>query len=282
MKPTYMLALKAGLPALLILATSGAAVHYRMEAVRIQRQMEAATAEAGALRAQLADASRRPSPLSSPSGAADPAGADTMVAAHRRIQELERQLEEQGSRMADLRRDRRPPRDGEAPEATAAEPRRERRDWMEELREQDPERYAERVQRQEEARQRVQDSFARKAAHFLERDQASMSDAQRADYETMLGLLGDTWQLAERLQDDQTPREERGEIRRELMSNARILRPMLEQERDQQFYELGRRLGYDESGAVQFVDYITEMVEITSFGSIWQGGRGGRGGSGGR
>jgi hypothetical protein len=161
--------------------------------------------------------------------------------------------------------------------ATAAEPPHERSDWLENLREEDPDRYAEIQARRAEAQQRVRDSFARKAAHFLYRDTTTMDEIERAEYEHMLGLLGETWQLAEQMQATDLNREARWEIRREVMQNVRTLTPILEAERDREFYQLAQQLGYDDQRAGQFVDYINDMIEVSTFGSIMRGPRGGDG-----
>lgn len=164
------------------------------------------------------------------------------------------------------------------PAATAPEPARAQSNWLDNLREEDPERYAEIQARRTEAQQRVRDSFARKAAHFLYRDTATMDDVERAEYEHMLGLLGETWQMAEQLQSPDLNREERWEIRRDVMNNVRTLTPMLEAERDREFYQLAQQLGYDDQRAGEFVDYINDMIEVSTFGSIMRGPRGGGGG----
>lgn len=253
----------------MVLASS-AAVHYRAVARRYQRlyldvpAVSNPVTRDGVQASAVKDTSL---PLSPPVSAGDGGEQDG------RIEELEELVRIQESRIAALQGQRRMDRSSEDPDE-APEPRRDRTNWMEALRESDPDRYAEIAQRREAYQRRVQDSFARKAAHFLHRDVDQLSDTEREEHEILLGLLGETWQLSERLQESDLSREERSQLRRELMENARTLRPILEEERDREFYELGRQLGYDEGGAGEFVDYINDMLEITSFGSI--GGRGGR------
>jgi len=153
--------------------------------------------------------------------------------------------------------------------ATVAPP--VRGDWLDNLREEDPERYEQIQQRRTEMRQRMQDSFARKAAHFLYRDTNFMSEAEQVEHGQMLSLLEDTWRLAERVQDDRLSWEERRPIRAELMEQVAELRPLLESARDRELYDLGRQLGYDEAGAAQFVEYINDMHEVSSFTGIFRG-----------
>lgn len=191
-----------------------------------------------------------------------------------RIQELELALQQRDEELERLRARFRPI---EAARREAEEPPQDRRAWLEDLQTEDPERYEQIVRRREEMRQRVNDSFARKAAHFLYRDTGNMDEMEFEEYEHMLGLLSDTWRLAEQMQNPELERSERWEIGREVMANVRELTPMLEAERDREFYELALQLGYDESSAIDFVDYINDMIEVSTFGSIWRGQRGGWG-----
>ncbi len=157
------------------------------------------------------------------------------------------------------------------PEGTEDTEPQDRRRWLERLAETDPERYAEIQERREAARHRVRESFAQKTAHFLYRDRDTLTDDERREYDYMLSLLGETWMLVEQLQDGDVP--DRREARRELRQNMRTLRPMLERERDREFFDMAVQLGYDEQGANEFVDYVNEMIDITSFGSLWGGTR---------
>lgn len=160
-------------------------------------------------------------------------------------------------------------------------PRRNPSDWMEDLKTNDPERYQEIIARRDAMRQRVNDSFAKKAAHFLNRDTARMTEDEAGEYSHMLQLLTDTWQLSEQMRSDQIPGEDRGALRRELGEKMQELRPILDNQRDREFYDLGLQLGYTQDSAHEFVGYINEMIDITSMSSMFRGGGGPRGGGGG-
>lgn len=172
--------------------------------------------------------------------------------------------------------------------AQTNEPWREHRAWpdrrarLDELRQSDPKQYEEIMARREEARQRLQQSFAEKAHHFLDRDTSDMSEEERAEYNTMLKLLDDTWRLAERLRTDLPP-EERRPVMRNLRENMEVLVPLLDTERDREFRRLAKDFGFADDEAAQFVDYMNNIVEVTSMRSVFDSMRPGRpGGSRGR
>jgi hypothetical protein len=220
------------------------------------------------------------------------ATAETLLAPRPDVPELERVPDEAAARIAELelsladrdaqianmrdmmRRFPAPP----AAEVTDPEqvPARSPGDWLERLREEDPERYEEVVQRRAEMRQRINESFARKAAHFLYRDTEAMTPEEQVAHADMLSLLESTWALAEQVQDDSLPWDERRTMRRELMEQVAVLQPMLEAARNQELYQMGVQLGYDDEGAVQFVEYINDMNEVTTFQGFWMGRGAGR------
>lgn len=256
------------------IATTGLAVHFKLRADRLERHYREAAVEVEELRERL----NAPRPqVTTPAARIVEVTRTGQVteedALLDRIAELERELSAREDAEASAQLDRRytPPTD------PSSEEPRERRDWMEEMRENDPDRYAEMMRRREEMRQRVQDSLARKASHFLYRDTSAMTDVEREEYQHMLGLLGETWNLHEQMQLEELSREDRNELRRAMGENLRELRPLLSAQRDREFYDLGLQLGYTEQNAAQFVDYINEMIDITSM-NIWT--RGGGGGSG--
>lgn len=252
---------------LVCMGSVGAAIYYRQAALRWRDAAHALQEE------QV----KRPAPVA-PTAAITPTGTDPDA----RVQALEKALAESKAELAALRTQAsattEPAPQERAATTTEAEPARpERRNWLEELRTTDPERYEEIQERRAAFRQRVQDSFARQTAHFLYRDREQMTTEEQQVYDYMLGLLGETWQLADRMQDTGLAADERREIGRRLFQNARELRPLLEEQRDREFYEMAVQLGYDSEGAAQFVDYINEMIDVTSLSGPWtRGGGGGR------
>jgi hypothetical protein len=135
---------------------------------------------------------------------------------------------------------------------------------MEELKQTDPEAYAEMMARREERLNRVQTAFAERAVTLLDRTPSNLSEEDFEQREKMLQMLDETWQLTEQMNSPDTPREARREIRDELTEKSKELRPLLAEERDRQLYELGVSSGYSESEAESFVDYIHETIKATS------------------
>jgi len=170
--------------------------------------------------------------------------------------------------------------------SSAQTPPEERRSWMDDLKVNDPERYKEIRERQESARQAAKYEIAKKAAHFLQRDDSGMTETEAEQYAHMMNLLSESLNLTEKLKAD-LPREQRWEIARSLRENMRDLSPMLESERDKEFYQIGKDMGYSDDDATAFASYIREVVDLTSVQSIFRnsmqamgGGWGGRGGDG--
>jgi hypothetical protein len=140
----------------------------------------------------------------------------------------------------------------------------ERQSRMEELKKTDPEAYKEIMTRWEERQTRIQTAFAERAGTLLERTPPHLSEQEREERELMLQTLDETWRLTEQMTSPDTPREERHEIRTELSEKSKVLKPLLENERDRQLYELGTASGYSEDEAELFVDYIYETIKATS------------------
>jgi hypothetical protein len=197
-----------------------------------------------------------------------------------KLQSLQSALEQKELLIADLQRQtNRPPPDRQWRNPT---------NWMEQLKKDDPKRYEEMVKAREEARQKVNRSFAEKADYLLKRDKSKLSEEEQAQHEQMVSLLNDTWLMAEKLRTDNLPREERFEAMRTMRDNMRTLEPMMDKERDRALYDVGKQVGYTDKAAQDFVQYMNDLIEVTSMRDIYQnmrrggGGPEGPGGPGGR
>jgi len=145
----------------------------------------------------------------------------------------------------------------------------DRRDWIQNLQTNDPERYKEIMDRREQARQAARYDIAKKASHFLYRDESSMSDEEAEQHQRMMSLLHESLLLTEQLNAD-LPGDQRRDIGRNLRRNMRELSPLLESERDKEFYRVGKDLGYTDSQAVEFASYIRNVIELTSVQSVFR------------
>lgn len=265
-----------GVGLILLGTATGLALHYRQAAVELEQDL-AALREVREKPAVSSPSPKTARPEPSVSGVTENAaglgsGSDPWEALKEENRQLTEALRARDEQLAWLRQ-------ASTPAVTNQSDRRDRGNWLEDLKQSDPERYEEIVQAREAARQRVEDAFARKAAHFLNRDWSGWSDEEIAAYNGMLSLLDQTWQLADRMRADDLSREDRRDLRRALMGNLQELTPWLEQERDNEFYQIAVQIGYSEADASMFVDYLNNLIDVTSMGSIWRGMRPGGGGT---
>lgn len=246
------------------LATAGAALHYRS----LYYEAETRPAEVNA--GPEATAVRKPAEAVPGEPVSDETAVpqNGLLGLRQRIRELEDELARRAAAAVSVAS-----AIPSGPERR--EPARERRNWMEELRKNDPAGYEELQKRREQARKDVQDSLARKAAYLLYRDTSDMSEEEQARHTLMLNLLSETWSLSRQIAE--LPREQRREVSRTLRENIRQLEPMLDEERDRAFYTVGRDLGYGEEESLQFAEHMDALVEITTLRDLYRGVRFGGG-----
>lgn len=186
-----------------------------------------------------------------------------------RVEELERKLAERDRMLAA----RVTVRQAGANEEAATRP--PRRSPLDDLRESDPERYREIVERREQMRERAEHAFGRKAFFLLNQDLSELSEEELEEHSRMVSLLHEIWETAAQQQQDM-PRDERIQSWRVMRENARELEPLLLNARDREFTTLARELGYSEEEATGFVDYLNEVIETTSIMGGLMPMRGGR------
>ena len=273
-KKSTTVVLVIGALILAALAATALAIRFKVSADKALETSQLASMELDSLRRQqrsrLSTASR-PAVLSPQVTETLRTDTEAQDALQTRIQELEVALREKEDLIASLQQ--------QATNAPARPPwSRGRRQRLEELKQTDPEQYQEVMQQQEAARVRVRASLARKAARVLERDTTAMGEEELEEYNLMVTLLEETWTLAEQLRGD-LPRDERRTIRRSMAEKMFTLTPMLEAERDREFYDLGMEFGYTEEESREFVTYLNEVIDLTSMRDVWRGMRPTRGDS---
>ena len=262
--------------ACLLLGAAILAVQATTKAARMGREAAAAQTESAALRRQLQEATAKP-PASS-------AGMDPEVW-RERVNRLQEQLAEKDRLIASLQKPNEAvpaPAGAVATNPPPSEERRPWRDrgaWLEEIKQTDPQRYEEIQARRQEAKQRTQRSIAEQAAYYLNRDTSAMDETEAAEYKKLMGLLDETWRLAEQMQSE-LPSEERHALMETMRANVDELMPLMESERDRTFYEIGLDSGYTESEAQDFTDYLNKVIEATSVRTLFGGMHGGLGGGG--
>ena len=265
-----MLAAKTGLMGIAILtlglaATSGLALYYRREIIHLRQNQTAQEKQTPPPQQPLTPKpsptpTEQPSPTQKPDAAAS---RDETKKLNEQIGALKAQLIEKDTVIALLQQ-----------KATnipsGFQPRRDREQWWNSLKTNDPVQYNEMMKQREEAQQRARDSFARKASHFLNRDTSTMSEEDATQYNTMLKLLDDTWKLADQMHTDLPP-EQRQIVRQNLRDNIHALSPLLDAERDREFLEIGHDIGYTNDQAKEFVSYLNNVIEVTTMRSLWEG-----------
>lgn len=258
--------------------TSVASVRFHQDAIRYRAELAATQEEAIKLKRDLAlsaptvrvyEPTTHATPTEAPSTPVETASVTEPDSAGSRVQELELQIQDKDRLIAALQQQKQaaPPPDFRQ--------QRPNQNWDEVMKTNDPERYKQMIKEREEARSKVQKSFAEKADHFLKQDTSGMTDDEVAAHEQMLQVLDQTWQLAEQLQAD-TPRDQRWQIMRQLRDNVATLEPAMKDERTKEWYKLSTELGYKGDDATAFVQYLDKIVDVTSMSDIYQTMRRGR------
>ena len=271
-----------GMGVVALLATSSLALYYRHQVIelQLQRKQDAAKSPPGGIAsapaAQERNVRREPRTVHSGDNA-------NIVRSHRR--DLDGPSAQSDGSLVQ-------PPAGAVPETAvprapdAEQPGRRGTNWLEGLRTSDPARYEEMQLRREALLQQAQDAWTQTSEHLMHRDTSKMSDSEVQEYGTMLKLLDQTKVLSEILQGGLPP-EERQPVVSALRSNVVALAPLLENERNREYYDLAVAMGHNTQDASAFVGYVNQIASNTSLramlppGAMRGGGMGGFGGPGG-
>ena len=148
-------------------------------------------------------------------------------------------------------------------------------DRMARMKEEDPEGYTEMTQQRQERQETIRYNLAERTATFMDLDTSNMTEEERANHELLVEKMANVWTLTEQFQnqEEETPNRE---AMRELFTEMRDVRPLLETERTVMFKQLGTDLGYEGENAAEFASYVEDIIEATTI----QMPRGGRSGGG--
>ncbi len=160
-------------------------------------------------------------------------------------------------------------------------PRESWEDRMARMKEEEPEEYAEMIQRREERQQEMRYSLAERTATFMDLDTSMMTEEERANHELLVEKMAKVWELTEQFQDPEAAPDR--EAMRELFTEMNEARPLMRDERTVMFKQLGTELGYEGQDAEDFATHVEDIIGATSLQMPGRGGRGGggRGGDGG-
>jgi len=251
--------------ALVVLTTSSLAIYYRDQAAYFQREYNLA----------LDRLSRMPPVSLAHVSAALPPGqtAEKKPAVARVMDSLSSQRRdtefpgaEQGNPLS-IPGVALPPRNPESERA-----RRRSSDWIENLRTNDPQRYAEFQQRRQSMQENIQNAWTQASDYFMNRDTSRMNPADQEEYKMMIALLGQASSLSQQLQSG-LPADVRQQVATDLRSNVVAVMPLLENERNREYYDVAVAMGHNEQDAATMVDYINQIASNTSLRTIIPGAR---------
>ena len=216
---------------------------------------------------------------------ADKGDEASVKALRRRVSELEKALAEKDGRSEVAISNA----VAEAMKARPPEPPRQNwRERMEEMKKNDPERYAQMTNRFANWR-RSRAEQARNKIDFLSSiDTSHMSAGAKKTHDALQELIARREEIEARLQDPNLSDEERGKLMGELHSSHRELMRLNGEERRNLIDEAARNMGFDGEDAKEVSATIREVIEATDSG--WggphhgghHGGPRGPGGRGGR
>jgi hypothetical protein len=146
---------------------------------------------------------------------------------------------------------------------------------MARMKEEDPEGYEEMIAQRLERRERMRYGLAERTASFMDLDTSRMTETELANHEQLVEKMARVWELTDQFPDPDEPPDR--EIMREMFGIMREVQPMLDQERNVMFKQLGSDLGYEGGEAEEFAAYVEEIIDITSMRSPFSGGRRGGG-----
>ncbi len=163
------------------------------------------------------------------------------------------------------------------------QPPRQRQSWedrMAKMKEEDPEGYAEMIQRRTEQQQKMKYNIAERTTAFMDMDTSLMSDEELASHNLLVDNMARIFELTEQFNDPEAAPDR--EAMRELFETVNQTRPLMQQERAVMFKQLGTDIGYEGEDASAFATHIDEIIQVTTIPMPRGGGRGGFGGGGGR
>lgn len=215
---------------------------------------------------------------------ADRGAEATIAALRRRVADLERQLAERDVQSEAAV-------SNAVAEAMARPPEPPRGNWrerMEEMRRNEPERYAQMTNRMAQWRQRRTERAQSTLGFLSSVDTSRMGGRAKRTHEALMELVARREEVAGQLDQADLSDEERGQLLEELRQSHRELTRLNAEERRNLFAETARNLGFEGQDVKDITATIQSVIDATDGG--WGPGRrgggprgpGGPGGPGGR
>lgn len=146
---------------------------------------------------------------------------------------------------------------------------------MEQLRQENPDQYAEMQKRREEFRQRMEQREQDRANFLTAVDVQNMGDQQRENHEKLLATVARVNELMAQM--GQPGAERNSEARRELGETYGLLNELYGEERRYLLEETARSVGYEGAQASEFAEHMQEIIDNTTMMPSGFGRRGGNG-----
>jgi len=106
-------------------------------------------------------------------------------------------------------------------------------------------------------------------------DTSSMTAGELQSYQQTVQLLTELQQAAERLGANDLPSDQRQELRGAVRQDMQALQPLLQAQRNIEWYSLGLQLGYNQQDALAFADNLNLIADQTSMRNVYQNVRSG-------
>jgi len=186
---------------------------------------------------------------------------DALETLHKRVADLEKALAMRDGELAALKK-------GKPAEAIAS--RRPSRDdfrqRMEQLKKENPQRYAEMQKQREEFQQRMEQEKQENADFLASISTQTMSEAQKANHDKLLETLAKIEALrAQQGQSGAEPGTEASQAAHQAIHAAEAeLGALYEVEREYLLEQAATAAGYQGDDAAKFVDYIQETIQSTT------------------
>ncbi len=134
-------------------------------------------------------------------------------------------------------------------------------DRMAQMKEEDPEGYAEMVQRRTEFQERMRDDQFQRISKLSEVDTSNMTTEELANHTALIEKLSSMWEMTGEFDPENPPNRE---AMREIFGSMREIGQMMDQERTVMFKQLGNDVGLSGEEAENFASYVDSVIEATS------------------
>ncbi len=185
-----------------------------------------------------------------------------------RIASLEMDLFDARARIASLQSDSEDEETKQKPRLET-ERRNSREGYMERLKQENPERYAEMQKRREEFQAKIQHGTAERAMYMLDVDTSRMTEEQLQKHEQLVETLGVTLRKMDELPNLEG--DAARDARHEFHENIGKISELFKSEREYLLLETARELGYSEGDASGFSEYIEKIYNMTSVRGMFPG-----------